>query len=217
MNKSKYSQRYSPYLESRTKRCFDILVCAVLVVPAVILITILSLYVLFIEGRPVFFIQRRVGKNGKLFRLVKIRTLTTDADPSIPSCEYDIDSVVTPSGRFLRRHRLDELPQIFLVLADKMSLVGPRPELPAVTAEYSSMAKKRLLTKPGISGLWQIKASRNRPMHRNLKYDLYYLQKASLWLDIKILVLTVPFVLKPGLGKAHEKDCLHTYNVSLSK
>ena len=97
----------------------------------------------------------------------------------------------------MRKYRLDELPQLFSVLTGHMSFVGPRPELPEVVAIYQPIHRKRLSVKPGITGLWQIRGNRTVLIHQDIKYDLYYLRKANFWLDIKILILTVPFVLKP--------------------
>jgi len=127
----------------------------------------------------------------------KLRTLRVDANPYEPSAESDNASLVTKTGKFLRRHRLDELPQLFSVLRGHMSVIGPRPELPNVVVTYNSLHKKRLLSKPGITGLWQIMGNHKLQMHHDIKYDLYYLRNASLWLDMKILVMTVPFVMNP--------------------
>lgn len=191
------NREYSAYLDSWTKRCFDIIICSLLLLPALIIIGLASLNILVREGRPAFFIHHRAGKNGKLFWLPKLRTLRVDANPYKPSTKSDNDLLVTMTGKALRRHRLDELPQLFSVLIGDMSLVGPRPELPNVVAAYKSLHKKRLLVKPGITGLWQIMGNHNLEMYQDMKYDLYYLRKASLWLDMKILVMTIPFVLNP--------------------
>lgn len=217
MDKKETHQWYSPYLESRTKRCFDIVVCLILFVPAVAIITLLAVTVLIIDGWPIFFVQKRVGKNGRLFSMPKIRSLIINVDSIRPSYNCEIDSFTTLTGRFLRKHRLDEVVQIFSVLIGQMSLVGPRPELPKVVSGYCKKASKRLNAKPGITGLWQIRAKRNGPIHQDIMYDLYYLRKASLWLDIKILIQTVPFVLNLRFKKIHEKNSVYTYDVSMSK
>ena len=197
MDSDTRNQVCSMYLHSWTKRAFDIVMCSLLLLPASIIMGLAGLRILIREGRPVFFIHHRAGKNGKLFWLPKLRTLHVDADPYEPSTESNNELLVTVTGKSLRRHRLDELPQLFSVLTGRMSLVGPRPELPNVVATYGSLHRKRLLAKPGITGLWQIMGDRNVKMHQDIKYDLYYLRKASLWLDIKILIMTVPFVLNP--------------------
>jgi lipopolysaccharide/colanic/teichoic acid biosynthesis glycosyltransferase len=172
--------------------------------------------VLIFDGQPILFFQRRCGKDGREFIMPKIRTLKNHAHPNKPTCSYDIDTFTTRTGSFLRRHRLDELPQIFSILAGQMSLVGPRPELPDVVENYSAKQRKRLAAKPGLTGFWQIRASRNQPIHKNIKYDLYYIENASLWLDIKILAVTVPFVLNKK-SKIFYEDSVYTYNLSVSQ
>jgi len=190
-------QVISLYLYSWTKRFLDITVSSLLLPSALIIIVLASLIILIREGRPIFFIHQRTGKNGKLFLLPKLRTLLADANPYEMSTGSDSLHLVTVVGKLLRRHRLDELPQLFSVLKGSMSLVGPRPELPNIVATYDSLQRKRLLAKPGITGLWQIMGDRSVNIHQDIKYDLYYLRKASFWLDIKILTLTIPFVLNP--------------------
>ena len=189
--------RASKYLHSRSKRCLDIVVSLLLLLPATVVMACAGLLILVREGPPILFLQNRVGKNGELFRMPKLRTLRTDCDPYVPPAGHDLSPYVTATGCPLRRHHLDELPQLFTVLAGRMSLVGPRPELPGVVATYSPLPRKRLLMKPGLTGLWQVMANHNVPIHRNLKYDLYYLRKASLWLDVRLLILTIPFVVRP--------------------
>jgi colanic acid/amylovoran biosynthesis glycosyltransferase len=190
-----FGKQYSPYLNSITKRIFDLFICALLLVPSILILLLLAVVVLILDGRPVFFVQKRSGKNGKIFCMPKIRTLKIGTDPDKPACSYDINAFTTTVGKFLRRYRLDELPQIFVVMTGRMSLVGPRPELPIVVKNYSKKEARRLITMGGITGLWQVKAGRDQPIHKNIRYDLYYLRKASLWLDIKILIATIPFVL----------------------
>jgi len=209
--------RYSKYLDSCAKRWFDIAVSLVLILPAIAAIGVLGVIILICEGRPVFFIQRRAGKNGKIFLMPKLRTLRTDANPYKSSPKSEDDPLVTMSGKFLRRHRLDELPQLFSVLTGRMSVVGPRPELGEIVAGYKTIHRKRLAARPGVTGLWQIMGDRRVNIHEDIKYDLYYLRKASLLLDIKILVITIPFVLDPSRKNNTYEDRVYTYNVSLSK
>ena len=216
MDKRFSDHRYSTYLDSVTKRCLDIIICLLLFVPALLILLVILPVVLIVDGRPVLFFQRRCGKNGREFIMPKIRTLKNHAHPNKPTCSYDIEAFTTKTGRFLRSHRLDELPQIFSVLAGQMSLVGPRPELPHVVENYSSKEQKRLLAKPGLTGLWQIRASRSQPIHKNIKYDLYYIENASIWLDIKIMAQTIPFVLKAE-SKIFYENNLYTYNLSVSQ
>ena len=190
-------KQYSNYLDSWTKRCFDIIICGFLLPPSLIIIGLASLYILIQEGRPVFFTHYRVGKNGVLFLLPKLRTFRADADPYKPPTDSDKDQWITITGKPLRKHRIDELPQLFLVLMGSMSIVGPRPELANVVDKYRHLERKRLLVKPGITGLWQIMRDCNNKGEHDVKYDLYYLRRASLWLDIQILFMTIPFILNP--------------------
>ena len=116
------------------------------------------------------------------------------------SPKYDIspkthhDSRLTRFGSFLRRVSLDELPQLINVLKGDMSLVGPRPEMPYIVVGYNKLHEIRLQMKPGVTGLWQLQASRERPIHENLNFDLEYIRNWSLWLDMKLLVHTVKWM-----------------------
>lgn len=210
-----FNQDYSSYLDSIAKRYFDIVVCFLLLIPTFLVLLVILPIVFIFDGWPILFFQLRMGRNGKKFLMPKIRTLKKHSHPNRPSCSYDVEAYTTSTGKFLRKHRFDELPQIFSVLAGKMSLVGPRPELPDVVKNYSIKERKRLCAKPGITGFWQINAPRSQPIHKNIGYDFYYLRKANLWLDIRILVQTIPFVLKAERKIIHEKTCIHTYNLSL--
>jgi lipopolysaccharide/colanic/teichoic acid biosynthesis glycosyltransferase len=178
---------------------------------------VVFLVVLIVDGRPVLFFQKRAGKNGKEFLMPKIRTLKNHTHPNLPTNSFNVDAFTTKTGKYLRKYRLDELSQIFSVLTGRMSLVGPRPELLDVVKNYSKKECQRLCSRPGLTGLWQINAPRNQPMHKNIRYDLYYIQKASLWLDIRILGATVPFVLKMGKRNYNEENCVYTNNLSMSE
>lgn len=145
---------------------------------------------------PVFFSQERVGRDGRVFEILKYRTMYTDAK------QYDIaptseeDPRVTPTGRWLRRTSLDELPQLLNVVRGEMSLVGPRPEMPFLVEKYEPWQRRRLDVKPGITGLWQVIGRKNLPLHLNMQYDFYYIKNQSFLLDLEILFRTIPAVLK---------------------
>lgn len=187
---------YSSYLHSIQKRVVDVFLCLLLMIPVCLVVAMTTLMVLISDGWPVIFLQKRTGKNGVIFTMPKIRTLREDAHPNTPSYCHDIETFMFPLSKTMRRCRLDELPQIFTVLMGKMSFVGPRPELPHVVEDYAKKEIRRLYAKPGLTGLWQIRGSRNEPIHNNMRYDLYYLRNASFWLDMKILAETVSFVIK---------------------
>ena len=109
------------------------------------------------------------------------------------------DPRITRIGKWLRRTSLDELPQLFNVFRGDMSLVGPRPEMPFIAEQYTSLEKMRLEVKPGITGVWQISAVRGEPIHQNMEYDLFYLQNRSLLFDFAILTKTALSVIR-GIG-----------------
>ncbi|MFT5283966.1 MAG: exopolysaccharide biosynthesis polyprenyl glycosylphosphotransferase [Planctomycetota bacterium] len=150
------------------------------------------------EG-PVFFMQTRIGKDGKPFRMFKFRTMYTQAGGDAPTPDSASDPRITPIGRFLRRYSLDELPQFINVLRGEMSIVGPRPEMPFIVEKYDALDRERLRAKPGITGLWQISSGRRFAIHQNLDYDIYYIENRSVLLDLVIIMLTV-FAVMRGTG-----------------
>ena len=146
---------------------------------------------------PVFFIQERVGKDGKVFKTIKFRTMNVDAAQKTKGVYIDKNNLyVTRVGKFLRRSGIDELPQLINVLKDEMSLVGPRPTLLYQVEKYNDFQKKRLLMKPGITG-WALVNGRNKlTWPERIKLDVWYVEHWSFWLDIKILFKTVWVVAK---------------------
>lgn len=178
------------------KRVFDLLVA----VPAFILtlpIWLLIVVIIKIDSKgPVFFIQERVGKNGKIFNMYKFRTMYVETPKYAKAPADKDDPRITKVGGFLRRSSLDELPQLINVLIGNMSIVGPRPEMPFIVEQYEEWQRKRLEVLPGITGLWQILGRKDLPLHENLEYDFYYIKNRSFWLDITILLKTVPTLLK---------------------
>lgn len=159
---------------------------------------------------PVFFRQERVGENGRIFKMIKFRSMVVNADKlqhlvNKTSASGHIihkseqDPRVTRVGRLIRRTSLDELPQLINVLRGDMSLVGPRPELPWLVKEYDIWQRKRFAVPQGITGWWQVNGRSDKPMHLHTDEDLFYIQNYSLWLDIYILLKT-PFVVLRGRG-----------------
>ena len=142
----------------------------------------------------VLFAQERVGLRGRCFTIWKLRTMRSDAPKYAYHPSSAKDARVTRLGHWLRRTSIDELPQLFNVLRGEMSLVGPRPEMPFIVAGYNDMQKLRLTVKPGLTGLWQISADRAFHIHDNIHYDLYYVERRSMLLDLAILLVT-PLVL----------------------
>jgi len=183
------------------KRLFDVLVTALLLIPALPLMGILALLIWIFNGRPILFKQKRAGENGRLFNVYKFRTMLpnqgtkTDAQGNIVHKWRD-DPRITPLGRFLRRFSLDELPQFFNILGGSMSLVGPRPELPELVEKYQPWQRERFAIPQGLTGWWQIHGRSDKPMHLHTEDDLYYVQNYSFWLDIQILIQTFWIVLR---------------------
>ncbi len=189
--------------DSFVKRMFDVVlgsIAAVVLAPAM-LFAALALIVL--EGGPVLFRQQRVGENGRLFWIIKFRTMKVlpegESNEDTEAYKRADDPRVTTVGRFLRRTSLDELPQLWNVLRGEMSLVGPRPELPWVVGKYEAWQRQRLSVPPGMTGWWQIQGRGDRPLNDNVEYDLFYIQNYSPLLDITILWKTI-WVVVTGKG-----------------
>lgn len=160
-----------------------------------------------LDGGPVFFRQERVGTNGRTFRMIKFRSMVVDAEARLaelraaneaagPLFKMTRDPRITRVGAILRRYSLDELPQLFNVLGGTMSLVGPRPPLPAEVATYEDVARRRLLVRPGMTGLWQVSGRSNLSWEESVRLDLRYVENWSMALDLTILWKTVGAVLR---------------------
>ena len=169
------------------KRLFDLTVASIAFVVTLPLLLVAMLAIAVTSGGPVFLLQERVGKGGRTFRMAKLRTMD---DPDRHATSADDDDRVTRVGRILRRHRIDELPQLVQVIAGTMSLVGPRPELPEITAQITAALPAfalRLHGLPGIAGLAQVSAEYDQSPETKLAFDLQYLCSWSLWQDVRIL------------------------------
>lgn len=178
-----------------SKRLLDITVsilCIIFLSPVFVVISVL---IWLDSADSPIFIQKRIGKNGVLFMLYKFRTMKKET-PAYMLKPGEDDVRITRIGRFLRNTGLDELPQLFNILKGEMTLVGPRPEMPFIVAGYQEREKERLKVKPGITGLWQLSGKTNLPIHYNLEYDLFYIKKRSLLLDLKILSETLTWFLR---------------------
>ena len=189
------------------KRLIDVALGGLALVLLLPVFAIIGLAVLFVDGRPVIFRQTRVGLHGRPFDVVKFRTMVPDAEALLTELEeqneikghaFKItdDPRLTRIGRILRATSLDELPQVWNVLLGEMSLVGPRPPLPREVAGYDLWHRRRLSMKPGITGLWQVAARRDDDFDRWVALDLAYIDRWSIWLDLKIIVKTIPAMLQ---------------------
>jgi len=192
------------------KRVLDILL-VLLAAPFVVPVVLGLGLIVRRDGGAAFYCQPRIGRGGKVFRLWKLRSMVVDADRKLEAylcgnplarAEWDEtqklkeDPRITAAGRLIRKTSLDELPQLWNVLRGEMSLVGPRPAPPREVSEYDLWHRRRLSMKPGITGLWQVTARRSGDFDDRAQLDLSYIDRWSLWLDLKILARTVPAALE---------------------
>ena len=185
------------------KRSFDMLAAFLLLVVAAPVMIAAAIAIYFESGRPIIFRQERVGLGGRTFLLLKFRSMCADAEKDgVPKWASTGDARVTRVGQFLRRSRIDELPQIFNVLKGEMSFVGPRPERPYFVAQLSEQVPfygARHTVKPGLTGWAQVRYSYGASVEdsvRKLQYDLYYIKNHTLLLDLMVLCKTVKVVLR---------------------
>lgn len=199
---------YPAFTGSRyaAKRAFDIIVASLALIVLSPLFLVLAVMVRR-DGGPALFRQRRVGLEGRRFTMLKFRTMVTDAEERLPGLlaasegngvlfKMRSDPRVTRFGRTLRRLSLDELPQLINVLRGDMSLVGPRPPLMSEVDTYEKWVQRRLLVKPGITGLWQISGRSDLSWDDSIRLDLYYVENRSLTSDLAILWRTLRVVLQ---------------------
>lgn len=189
------------------KRIFDIIfsiLCIILLIPFMLVISIL---IKFDSKGPVFFKQARVGKDGEFFVMYKFRSMCDDAENQLHKLKqcnekdgpvfkiYD-DPRVTRFGRVIRRTSIDELPQLFNILRGEMSFVGPRPPLPREVVQYNSHQLQRISVTPGLTCYWQISGRSNLSFDDWVELDLKYIRERGIRTDLKILLQTLPAVLK---------------------
>jgi lipopolysaccharide/colanic/teichoic acid biosynthesis glycosyltransferase len=206
----------------RAKRILDVIFTLLMLPLLSVVIAIIALLIRLDSDGPVFFRQKRVGQNGVVFEMVKFRSMYINTDDSTHrqaieqymngqslngKAENDMmfklydDPRVTRVGRVIRKMSLDELPQFFNVLQGKMTLVGPRPPLPYEVELYSARHMLRLCGKPGLTGPWQVYGRSRVPFGDMVEMDIAYLQQQSIWLDLKLIFLTIP-VMMLGRGGA---------------
>jgi lipopolysaccharide/colanic/teichoic acid biosynthesis glycosyltransferase len=189
------------------KRIMDVFGAGIGLFALAPLLVLLALAIKLDSRGPVFFRQRRIGRAGELFLMLKFRSMVKDADAIKGQLrerneaegglfKITDDPRITRVGGFLRRTSLDELPQLLNVLGGSMSLVGPRPLVQDEDALIEGWQRRRLAVKPGMTGMWQIFGSSRIPMDEMVKIDYLYGANWSIWLDLKILLRTVPYVLR---------------------
>jgi len=180
-------------------------ICISLVTVAFLLpvFVVISIAIRLISKGPAIFKQERAGKNGRLFVFYKFRTMRADVDPFGPSPKTGDDPRLTRVGKFLREYSLDELPQLFNILKGDMSVIGPRPLYVSQIAEWDERQKKRLLVKPGLTGLAQISGRGELTREEKLELDVKYVETTGFWLDLKIILATIAQVF--GRKNIYEK------------
>lgn len=176
------------------KRAFDIVASILLLIVLSPLLLLVALIVKATSRGPVLFMQKRSGQHGRVFRLIKFRTMHGERKPD-PKELVPLDHPeITPVGRIMRRLKIDELPQLMNVLRGEMSLVGPRPTLPDQVDAYDDFRRQRLLLRPGITGLAQVYGSALMSWDERILYDIAYVRKCGLLMDIGILLRTVAVI-----------------------
>jgi exopolysaccharide biosynthesis polyprenyl glycosylphosphotransferase len=201
------SWRYVVFSAEFIKRFVDIIVSAVALVILAPVFGLVGLLIKLEDNGPIFFAQRRVGKWGREFRMYKFRSMCVDAEQKFQAVreknhhstgvtfKAKDDPRVTKIGRWLRKFSIDEFPQFYNVLIGDMSLVGPRPPVPREVAMYTPTDRRRLEAKPGLTCFWQIGGRSEIDFPEQVQLDVQYIESQSFWLDLKILLKTVPAVL----------------------
>ena len=206
LNKDKIRSRF---IYHSMKRLFDIVAATCGIVILSPLMIIIAVVIKGEDHGPIFYKQVRVGKNGKIFKMYKFRSMFVNADKMLdklkeqndvdgPMFKMKDDPRVTKIGHFIRKHSLDELPQFLNVLKGDMSLVGPRPPLPSEVAEYKEYDKQRLYVIPGCTGLWQATERNEVGFDEMVQLDLQYIQRASFMFDLWIIWKTIEIIIKPN-------------------
>ncbi len=207
------SPRCVPARRDRIKRVFDVVVASVALIVASPLLIGSAIAILFTSGGPVLFRQERVGRGRTHFRIAKFRTLKEEDDTSSgrqPTVHSEIVAGrETPVGKWLRRTGIDELPQLFNVLAGQMSLVGPRPFIPEECWVLMGPGERRFDVRPGMTGLWQVSGQHSLRFEELVRLDVYYVDTWTLWSDVRILLKT-PLRLWRGGGDGVPKIVLES-------
>ena len=202
-------------LEGRTgwqgKQIFDKVFAVFFIILTLPLFLLIAALVKLTSRGPVFYKQERLGYRGKPFRILKFRTMVVDADRVLEDYlrrnpqlreEYEKyfklkkDPRITPLGRILRKTSLDELPQLFNILLGNMSVVGPRPIIQEEVVKYGENAEKLFSVKPGLTGLWQVSGRADLTYDERVKLDMEYIERQNFFLDLFIILKTVPVIFK---------------------
>ncbi|MEX2107536.1 MAG: sugar transferase [Solirubrobacterales bacterium] len=183
-------------------RALDIPIAAIALVVFSPVLAIAAIAIRLGSTGPIFYRQRRVGKDGREFEMLKLRTMVQGSDPvGVGTVVTRDDPRVTRAGRFLRRTSLDEIPNLINVLRGEMAIVGPRPTIPAQVKDYSSRQKRRHEVRPGLTGWAQVQGRAGIPWEERIELDIEYVERRSLGLDVRILAKTT-WLLLTGHGLA---------------
>nr|WP_078550813.1 sugar transferase [Litchfieldia alkalitelluris] len=180
------------------KRAIDLMLSMIGIILAIPIIVIFAILIVIETPGSPFYVQERVGKNGKFFKIVKLRSMRSDAEKNGAKWAEVNDCRITKVGAIIRKTRIDELPQLVSVLKGDMSMIGPRPERPMFTEIFNKEIvgfKDRLLVKPGLTGLAQVNGGYNISAQEKLYYDLEYIKNLTFTLEVKILLKTFKVVL----------------------
>lgn len=186
------------------KRVFDFIISAVLLVILFIPFLIVAIAIKIEDKGPVFFRQTRIGKNIRPFNIYKFRSMKTNRKELESNMSHD--EMVTNVGKFIRKTSIDELPQLINILKGEMSFIGPRPWIPEYYEWFTREQKRRSNVLPGITGLAQAKGRNNINIFKKINYDLEYVENIGLFMDIKVLVLTIKAVFDKTGAEASEQE-----------
>jgi lipopolysaccharide/colanic/teichoic acid biosynthesis glycosyltransferase len=199
------SEKPQTFYATKVKRALDIVGSLILLVITAPIHALCAVFIAVDDGRPTYFHQARAGKDAQIFRLHKLRTMTVGTEEIAGS--YPTPAMITKVGRVLRRFSLDEIPQLMNILRGEMSFVGPRPTLMSQVVRYSPEQRGRLIVRPGLTGLAQIRYRDNAPWSRRITTDLEYIRGLSWWMDLSIMFQTIPSALKgEGQSEADPDD-----------
>lgn len=196
------TREYALTVEQRiAKRLIDLICALLLVVIASPFMLITAICIKAYDGGPVFYKQTRCTRGGREFQILKFRSMKVDAEKDgVARLASKNDSRITPIGKFIRACRIDELPQLFNIIKGDMSFVGPRPERPEIIEQYMEEMPEfafRMKVKAGLAGYAQVYGKYNTTPYDKLKLDLFYIENYSVWMDLKLMMLTLKIVLKP--------------------
>ena len=182
--------------QRQVKYMLDRITAAGLVIVLSPILALIGCTIRCVDGSPVFFRQRRSGRDGVEFNVWKFRTMVVDADDRLDENGRPLGNRITKTGTLLRKSSLDELPNLFNIVRGEMSFIGPRPTLPEQARLYTARQKQRFRMKPGITGLAQVRGRNNLPWSVRIEYDNEYIDNFSLLSDMRILAKTVVVVAK---------------------